>query len=55
MLLAAALWMCTLPLIALIVLPNFGKGAALLTALVLLLVVLLICWGICGWEKLYNK
>lgn len=50
MLITLALWMCALPLVAMIVVPLFGKGAALLTALVLFVVMLLISWGICGWK-----
>jgi len=56
MLISVALWMCTLPLVALIVAPLFGKGTAMLTALVLFIIILLICWGICGWKVYFiNK
>lgn len=41
------LWLCSLPLIALLILPLFGPAAALWTALALLVVFLVLCWGVC--------
>lgn len=48
MLLALALWLCALPLVAILVIPWFGLAAAALVALALLLLTLILCWGICG-------
>lgn len=47
MALSLVLWLCSLPLIALLVLPFFGPGAALSTALALLVIFLALCWGVC--------
>ncbi len=48
MLLALALWLCSLPLVALFVIPFFGLKTAAGVAVALLLVALLACWGACG-------
>jgi len=50
MVLALVLWLCSLPLVALIVIPFFGLKAAGVVALALFLVAMAICWGICGWK-----
>jgi hypothetical protein len=50
MLLAFAVWLCSLPLIALIVIPFLGLGMTGMIALALLIVLLAICWGMCGWK-----
>ncbi|HUF39389.1 MAG TPA: hypothetical protein VMN57_12765 [Anaerolineales bacterium] len=52
MMLAILVWLCTLPLVGLIILPTFGANIALAAAGVIFVLVLLICWGICGWEGL---
>ena len=39
------LWLCTLPLIALIIAPIFGSQMALRLAVALLIVILALCWG----------
>lgn len=54
MILAVVVWMCTLPLIGLFVLPFLGWKVSLLVATGLLITLLIICWGICGW-KIYKK
>ena len=50
MLLALAVWLCSLPLVALVVIPLFDLKVAGVTALALFLVVMAICWGVCGWK-----
>lgn len=50
MALALVVWVCSLPLIALIVVPLFGSRVALFTAILLLILVMVVCWGICGWK-----
>ena len=50
MLLALVVWLCSLPLVLLIVAPLLGLKAAGLAALALSVAVLLICWGVCSWK-----
>lgn len=47
---ALTLWLCSLPLVGLIVMPFFGWEVTVAVVLTLLLVALVICWGICGWK-----
>ena len=48
--LALLLWICSLPLVALAVIPVFGLKAAAAVALVLFFVAAAGCWGTCGWR-----
>jgi hypothetical protein len=41
------LWLCSLPFIGLIIAPFFGIQAAALAALLLLIALMLYCWGRC--------
>ncbi len=50
MLLAFAVWLCSLPLVALIVIPLFGLKVAAIVMLALFLAAMAICWGACGWK-----
>ena len=50
MALALFLWLCSLPLVALIVLPLFGRTVAAIVALALFFLAMAICWGICTWK-----
>ncbi len=50
MALAVILWMCTLPLVGLLILPSFGVKISLLVAAGFLAGILAICWGICSWK-----
>ena len=54
MLLSLVVWLCSLPLVAFIVAPLWGLKAASIAALVLFLVVMVICWGVCGWKFFDN-
>ena len=45
--LALFVWFCTLPLVALLVVPFFGWGAGLTVAAILLLIILALCWFLC--------
>lgn len=45
--LALLLWLCTLPLVLLLVVPFFGWTVGLTAATILLIAILLICLGIC--------
>ncbi|MBI1877231.1 MAG: hypothetical protein HYR94_03180 [Chloroflexi bacterium] len=50
MALSLMLWLCCLPLVALFVIPFFGLKVTAVVALILFLVMMAICWGICGWK-----
>lgn len=52
MALALALWMCSLPVVALLVVPIFGLRVGAIVAIVLFFVTMAICWGICSWKIL---
>lgn len=55
MLLALVVWLCSLPLILLIVAPLLGLKAAGLAALALFVAVLAICWGVCSWKAFSDR
>lgn len=48
MMVALFVWVCTLPVIGLLILPRFGLSGALMAALIALLALMLLCWGMCG-------
>jgi len=50
MALALVLWLCSLPLVALIVIPFFGLKTAGVMALALLVLFTILCWGVCTWK-----
>jgi hypothetical protein len=50
MALAVTIWMCTLPLVGLLVVPFFGLKVGLVAAAALFIAAMVICWGICGWK-----
>ena len=50
MALAIIIWMCTLPLVGLLVVPFFGLKVGLISAVALFIVAMVICWGICSWK-----
>jgi ABC-type proline/glycine betaine transport system permease subunit len=47
LMLTLLVWLCTLPLVGLFVLPIFGIGVAAAVAAGWLMLVLLICWALC--------
>ena len=49
-LIVAILWLCTLPLVALLVIPFFGLKTAGVAALISFFVAMAMCWGACGWK-----
>ena len=55
MALALFLWLCSLPLVALIVLPLFGRTVAAIVALALFFAAVAICWGICSWKVFKSR
>ena len=50
MALAIVIWLCTLPLVGLLVVPFFGLKVGLIAAVALFIVAMVICWGICSWK-----
>ncbi len=54
MALAIVIWLCTLPLVGLLVIPFFGLKAGLIVAAALFIVAMVMCWGICSW-KIFKK
>jgi uncharacterized membrane protein (DUF4010 family) len=50
MVLAFMVWLCTLPLVALLIVPFFGLKVAGSVALVLFLLMLVVCWYLCRWH-----
>ncbi len=47
MLLALTVWLCGLPLVAILVIPFFGLKVAAGAGIGLLVFALIACWGIC--------
>ncbi len=45
--LALFVWVCTLPLIGLVVVPFLGLGISLTVAVALLIIILVVCWLLC--------
>lgn len=52
--LAIAMWFCLLPVIALLILPLFGRATAIYVSAILFPLWLTVCWGICGWYIIKN-
>lgn len=50
MALAIMIWLCTLPLVGLLVIPFFGLKVGLIVAVALFIAAMVICWGICSWK-----
>ncbi len=48
MLLAFVLWLCSLPLVAIVVIPWIGLPTALGVAAGLFILAMVACWGACG-------
>lgn len=40
-------WICTLPFIGFLIAPIFGVETALTVGLILLVIMLVVCWGLC--------
>jgi len=48
---AVLLWVCTLPLVVILILPFFGVQVAIWTAVGLLAAALIVCWTICAGPR----
>lgn len=46
--LTLCVWVCTLPIVALLIAPWLGVRAAVVTALGLLAVLTVVCWALCS-------
>jgi hypothetical protein len=51
MALSLVVWLCSLPLVAIFILPFFGLPAAISVSVGLLIFALIACWGICWWPS----
>lgn len=54
MALALVLWLCSLPLVALLIVPFLGVKVGAVIAIALFFIAMGICWGVCGW-KVYRR
>jgi hypothetical protein len=54
MALALVVWLCSLPLIGFLVIPVWGVKTAGSLALFVLVAIMMVCWGFCGW-KIFRK
>jgi hypothetical protein len=54
MALALVVWLCSLPLIGFLIIPVWGLKTAGLLALLVLVAIMVVCWGFCGW-KVFRK
>ena len=50
MALTIVIWLCTLPLVGLLVIPFFGPYVGFAAAIALFSIAVGMCWGICGWK-----
>ena len=50
MALSLLVWLCSLPLVAFLVVPLFGLTVAAVVALVLFFITLVVCCSICSWK-----
>ncbi len=50
MALTLVLWLCSLPLVGLFILPFFGLKVAAIAAVALFIAAMVACWGICSWK-----
>ncbi|MBI2217704.1 MAG: hypothetical protein HYU51_10435 [Candidatus Rokubacteria bacterium] len=53
MALAVAVWVCTLPFVFVLMVPWLGTRAAITTALALLAGLVVVCWGVCAWDRVH--
>jgi hypothetical protein len=49
--LTLAVWVCTLPLVFLLIMPWLGLRVAIVAALVLLVVISIVCWMLCAASR----
>ena len=55
MALTLSLWLCSLPLVGILVLTFFGLKITAIVALALFLVTMAICWVLCGWQVIKER
>ena len=54
MALVIVIWLWSLPLVGLLVIPFFGLNVGLIVAVALFIAAMLVCWGICSWKLFRN-
>lgn len=52
---ALVVWLCTLPFLGLLMVPRFGLATAGVAALLILIALMIVCWGMCGRELLRKR
>jgi hypothetical protein len=50
MIVALLIWLCTLPLIGILIVPFLGWQVGLAAAVLLFILAMIVCWGICNWK-----
>ncbi len=55
MLTSLLIWLCTLPIVGLLILPWLGTRVAIVVAAVLLVASVTACYGICSWQVVGQK
>jgi len=49
------LWLCTLPIVGLFVLPRLGPQATLIVVIVLFAIFAVVCYGVCAWQTTESR
>lgn len=55
MILTLVLWLCSLVLVGLIVVPLFGSRVAWIVAIGLLIIDLVLCWSVCAYRLVTHE
>lgn len=50
MAIALLIWLCSLPLIGILIIPFLGWQVGLASAILLFILAVIVCWGVCGWK-----
>jgi hypothetical protein len=50
MIVALLIWLCILPLIRILIVPFLGWQVGLAAAILLFILAMIVCWGICSWK-----
>jgi hypothetical protein len=49
------LWLCTLPIVGLLVFPRLGPRATLIVVIALLAIFAVVCYGVCAWQTIGSR
>ena len=55
MAIALAVWLCSLPLVGFLFLPRIGLQGAGIAAVLVLIGLMVVCWGACGWRSIKGR